>query len=90
MAYLDLKLNDKKVKLQKYLFLIAAINITFMLLLLLIPNSLFLKAFASSPAFDQVLIPDKKIEVEKSDWIQTHGNDSSHLKSGYANILAVD
>jgi hypothetical protein len=27
---------------------------------------------------------------QKNDWVQTYGNDSTHLKSGYANILAVD
>ena len=27
---------------------------------------------------------------KKTDWVQTYGNDSTHLKSGYANILAVD
>ena len=27
---------------------------------------------------------------QKNDWVQTYGNDSTHLKSDYANILAVD
>jgi len=27
---------------------------------------------------------------QKNDWVQTYGNDSSHLKSDYANIVAVD
>ena len=76
---------------QKYLFVtITSIDIIFMLLLLLIPNSFFHKAFAASPAFDQVLISDKEISNQKSDWVQTYGNDSTHLKSDYANILAVD
>jgi hypothetical protein len=26
----------------------------------------------------------------KNEWVQTHGNDSSHLRSDYANLLAVD
>ena len=26
----------------------------------------------------------------RNDWVQTHGNDSSHLRSDYANLLAVD
>jgi len=80
------RLDDKDLKSQKYLFLtFNSINIImFMLLLLLISNSLFYKAFAASPAFDEVLITDKR-----PIWIQTHGNDSTHLKSGYANILAV-
>jgi len=61
-----------------------------MLSLLLISSSLFHKAFAASPAFDQVLIPDKEISNQKSDWVQTYGNDSSHLRSDYTNLLAVD
>jgi hypothetical protein len=74
-------------KSQKYLFLIiTATNIIFiLLLLLLIRNSLFHKAFAASPTFDEVLITDKKPV-----WVQTHGNDSTQLRSGYSNILAVD
>jgi hypothetical protein len=54
------------------------------LLLLSISNSLFHKAFAASPAFDQVLISN-----QKNHWVQTYGNDSTHLKSDYANLLAV-
>ena len=61
-----------------------------MLLLLLISYSLFHKAFAASPAFDQVLITDEQMSNQKNDWVQTYGNDSTHLRSGYANILAVD
>jgi hypothetical protein len=61
-----------------------------LLLLLLISNSLFHNAFAASPAFDQVLISDKEISNPKDDWVQTYGNDSTHLRSDYANILAVD
>jgi hypothetical protein len=57
----------------------------FMLLLLLISNSLFYKAFAASPAFS-----DKEIFNQKNDWVQTYGNDSTHLRSDYANLLAVD
>ena len=63
----------------------ATAFIFILLLLLLIPNSLFHKAFAASPAFDEVLITDKKPV-----WVQTYGNDSTHLKSGYANLLAVN
>jgi hypothetical protein len=61
-----------------------------MLLLLLISYSLFHKAFAASPAFDQVLITDEEMSNHKNDWVQTYGNDSAHLMSDYANILAVD
>ena len=65
---------------------VTATDFIFILLLLLfIPNSLFHKAFAASPAFDEVLITDKT-----PIWVQTHGNDSTQLRSGYANILAVD
>jgi hypothetical protein len=79
-------------KLKKYLFLtFTLINIIYLLFLLLsISYSLFYKASATSPAFDQVLIPDKNIGNQRSDWVQTYGNDSTHLKSDYANILAVD
>ena len=83
-------LYDKDLKAKKYLFLtFTLIDIIFLLLLLFIPNSLFLKAFSISPAFDEVLIPDKKISNQKNDWVQTYGNDSTHLKSDYADILAV-
>jgi hypothetical protein len=57
--------------------------------LLLISNSLFHNAFAESPAFDQVMIPDAQMSNQKNDWVQTYGNDSTHLRSGYADILAV-
>jgi hypothetical protein len=79
---------------QKYLFLaFSSIDIIFMLLLLLlllISYSLFHKAFAVSPAFDQVLISDKEISNQRNDWVQTYGNDSTHLRSDYTNLLAVD
>lgn len=74
---------------QKYLFLtFNSINIIliFILLLLLISNSIFHKAFAASPAFDQVFIEDK----EKFHWVQTYGKSDANLKSNYADILAVD
>ena len=57
-----------------------------MLLLLLISNSLLHKAFAASPAFDQVFFEDK----EKFHWVQTYGKSDANLKSSYADILAVD
>ncbi|MGN6350407.1 MAG: hypothetical protein ACTHL3_02970 [Candidatus Nitrosocosmicus sp.] len=78
-------------KVQKYLFLtFTFISIVYILLILSIYNLIFLKAFAASPAFDQVLIADKEPGKHISYWIQTSGNDSSHLKSDYANILAVE
>ncbi len=58
--------------------------------LLLISNQVFHKVFAASPAFDQVLITDEQTSNQKNDWVQTYGNDSTHLRSDYANILAVD
>ena len=47
----------------------------------------FHAAFAavSSPSFGLQEIIDKR-----NHWVQTFGNDSTHLKSGYASILAVD
>jgi hypothetical protein len=64
----------------------------FMLLLslLLISSSLFRNSFAESPTFDQNFITDEQMSNQKNDWVQTYGNDSSHLKSDYANILAVN
>ena len=61
-----------------------------LLLVVLISYSLFHKAFAASPEFDQVLIPDKEISNQRNDWVQTYGNDSTHLRSDYTNLLAVD
>jgi len=57
---------------------------------LLISCSPFHKAFAASPGFNQVLITDAQMSNQKNDWVQTYGNDSTHLRSDYANILAVD
>jgi len=75
---------------QKHLFLIVtATNILFLLLLhQFIPNLLFHGAFAASPAFDQLYLTDA--QLGKTDWVQTYGNDSTHLRSDYTNILAVD
>jgi hypothetical protein len=58
--------------------------------LLLNPYSPFHEAFAASPAFDQLLINDKKISNQKNDWVQTYGNDSANLRSDHADLLAVD
>jgi hypothetical protein len=83
-----LKLDGIHLNSQKSLFLtFNSINIIiFMLLLLLISNSLFHKAFAASPAFDQVFFEDK----ERFHWVQTYGKSDANLKSSYADILAVD
>jgi hypothetical protein len=71
----------------------TSIHIIFILLflsILLISCFLFNKALAASPAFDQNFITDEKISNQRDDWIQTYGNDSSHLRSDYTNLLAVD
>ena len=55
-----------------------------------IPLTLFSQTFAAPPAFDQVLIYDKKISNQKNDWVQTYGNDSANLGSDHVDLLAVD
>ncbi len=67
---------------------IYIVFILLFLLVLLISCSLFHNAFAASPAFDQIFITD--VQMGKNDWVQTYGNDSTHLRSDYTNILAVD
>ena len=69
---------------------IRIIFILLFLLILLISCFLFNKALAASPAFDQNFITDDKISNQRNDWVQTFGNDSSHLRSDYTNLLAVD
>ena len=55
---------------QKYSFIaFASACIIFVLLLILNPCSPFHEAFAAPPAFDQVLIYDKKISNQKNDWV---------------------
>jgi hypothetical protein len=49
-----------------------------------------MQAFAASPAFDQNFITDEQISNQRNDWVQTYGNDSTHLRSDYANLMAVD
>jgi hypothetical protein len=70
---------------------VTSIEFIFILLfisVLLISSSLFHNVFAASPAFDQTYLTDA--QLGKTDWVQTYGNDSTHLRSDYANILAVD
>jgi hypothetical protein len=84
-------LHNTDLQSQKYSFLaFASVSIIFVLLLLLNPYSPFHEAFAASPAFDQLLINDKKISNQKNDWVQTYGNDSANLRSDHADLLAVD
>ena len=76
---------------QKYSFIIfASVSLIFVLLSTLNPSSAFHEAFAAPPAFDQVLIYDKKIGNQSNDWVQTYGNNSANLKSDPADLLAVD
>jgi hypothetical protein len=84
-------LHNTDLQSQKYSFIaFASVSIIFVLLLLLNPYSPFHEAFAASPAFDQLLINDKKISDQKNDWVQTYGNDSANLRSDHADLLAVD
>ena len=69
---------------------LTSLVIVFILLFLLFSYSFFHNAFAASPVFDQIFITDEQMKNQKNDWVQTYGNDSSHLKSDYANIVAVD
>jgi hypothetical protein len=76
---------------QKYSFIVfTSVNIIFVLLSILNPCSPFHEAFAAPPAFDQVLIYDKKVGNQSNDWVQTYGNDSANLRSDPADLLAVD
>ena len=76
---------------QKYIPLaLTSVDIIFILLILSISCFLFNKALADSPAFDQNFITDDKISNQRNDWVQTFGNDSTHLRSDYTNLLAVD
>jgi hypothetical protein len=86
------KYDDYILKFQKYFFLIFTLICIVLTLPLFLSffNSIIHKAFAVSPAFDQVLIADKELGNHISRWIQTFGNDSSQLKSDYANILGVE
>jgi hypothetical protein len=58
--------------------------ILLILLLIFISSSAFHKTFAASPAFDLQALTD-----QRNDWVQTYGNDSTHLKSDYANLVAT-
>ena len=85
-------LYNTDLQIQKYPSLAFVFVFISMLLLspLLISSSLFHNAFAASPAFDQVMITDAPMSNQKNDWVQTYGNDSTRLRSDYANILAID
>jgi hypothetical protein len=66
------------------------ISILLFLLILSISYSLFHKAFAASPPFDQIFITDEETSNQTNDWVQTYGNYSTHLGSDHVNLLAVD
>jgi hypothetical protein len=68
----------------------STIFILLLLLVLLVICSLYDKAFAESPAFDQIFIVDEESNNQRNDWVQTYGSDSTHLRSNYTNLLAVD
>jgi hypothetical protein len=69
---------------KKYFFSEFA-SFDIIILLLFISSSPFHKTFAASPAFELQGLID-----QRSDWVQTYGNDSTHLKSDYANLLETD
>jgi hypothetical protein len=65
--------------------IIIIIIVVVVVVILLISSSPFHKTFAASPAFDLQALTD-----QRNDWVQTYGNDSTHLKSDYAELLETD
>ncbi|WP_186434348.1 hypothetical protein [Candidatus Nitrosocosmicus arcticus] len=61
-----------------------------LLILLFVPSTFFSKTFAASPAFDEVLIPDKQMGNQTDDWVQTYGDGIIHLRSDHSNLLTVN
>jgi hypothetical protein len=80
-------LHNTAFTVKKYFSAFASFDIIIIMLLLLlfISSSPFHNTFAASPAFDLQALTD-----QRSDWVQTYGNDSTHLKSDYANLLETD
>jgi hypothetical protein len=70
---------------KKYFFSAFASFDIIILLLLISTSSSTHKTLAASPAFEL-----QEIKNQRNHWIQTYGNDSTHLKSDSTNILAVD
>jgi hypothetical protein len=66
--------------------MLVAGKLSLLLLLLFIISSFFCphRTFAISPIFGLQEVRDSRYN-----WVQTYGHDSTHLKSDYANILAV-
>jgi len=81
------RLKNSGFAVKKYLFsAFTSFSIIILLLLLLfIFSSPFHKTFAASSAFEL-----QALSGQGNDWVQTYGNDSTHLKSDYANILETD
>ena len=83
------RLQNSGFAVKKYLFSaftsFSIIILLLLLLLLFISSSPFHKTFAASSSFELQALSD-----QGNDWVQTYGNDSTHLKSDYANILETD
>jgi hypothetical protein len=79
------RLQNSGFAVKKYLFSEFTSFSIIILLLLFISSSPFHKTFAASPAFELQALSD-----QRNDWVQTYGNDSTHLESDYANILETD
>jgi hypothetical protein len=76
--------GDTKLQSQYYSSL-AFISFIIISILLLLISSSFHRTFAASPTFNLQVIPD-----QRNDWVQTYGNDSTHLKSDFAELLQTD
>ena len=68
--------------------ILAAVLVVWISLLSVYPP--LMQAFAGLPVFDQNFITDEQISNQRNDWVQTYGNDSTHLRSDYTNLMAVD
>ena len=79
------RLQNSGFAVKKYLFSVFTSFSIIILLLLFISSSPFHKTFAASSSFELQALSD-----QGNDWVQTYGNDSTHLKSDYANILETD
>jgi hypothetical protein len=85
MSFLIIQGLPSKGNLSEFVKLLLLVLLLFIIISSSSP-SFFHKTFAtSSPSFGLQEITD-----QRNHWVQTYGNDSSHLKSGYTNILAVD
>jgi hypothetical protein len=78
-------LHNPGFAMKRYFFSTFASFGIILLLLLFISSSALSNTFAESPDFEL-----QEIVNPKNNWVQTYGNDSTHLKSGYTDLLAVD